>query len=211
MKDHSIKKGAFILYKSFYEPISQLTDEQLGRLFRAIFRWQSSGFEDVEPDIRIAFSFFVNQFRIDEDKYQERCEKNRENIMKRWNTSEYKRIQSYSNNTDNDNENDNENENDSIESAKATPSAPTHKRKRFVKPSLSEIEEYCMSRSNGIDASKFFDFYESKGWKVGNQPMKDWRACVRTWEKKEGRQASSLPLHQPRQGTVLYPDDIYKD
>ena len=70
MKDLCIKKEAFILYKSFYEPISQLTDEQLGRLFRAIFRWQISGFEDVEPDIRIAFSFFVNQFRIDEGKYQ---------------------------------------------------------------------------------------------------------------------------------------------
>lgn len=205
MKDLCIKKEAFILYKSFYEPISQLTDEQLGRLFRAIFRWQISGFEDVEPDIRIAFSFFVNQFRIDEGKYQERCEKNRENIMKRWNTSEYKRIQSYSNNTDNDNDNENDNENDSIESAKASPSAPTHKRKRFVKPSLSEIEEYCMSRSNGIDASKFFDFYESKGWKVGNQPMKDWRACVRTWERKEG---SSHPL--PRHNQDGENEDVFK-
>ena len=205
MKDHCIKKEAFILYKSFYEPISQLTDEQFGRLFRAIFRWQISGFEDVEPDIRIAFSFFVNQFRIDESKYQERCEKNRENIMKRWNTSEYKRIQSYSNNTDNDNDNDNDNENDSIENAKASPSAPTHKRKRFVKPSLSEIEEYCMSRSNGIDATKFFDFYESKGWKVGNQPMKDWRACVRTWERKEG---SPHPL--PRHNQEGENEDVFK-
>lgn len=62
--------------------------------------------------------------------------------------------------------------------------APTPK--RFVKPTLEEIETYCKERNNNVDAQRFFDFYESKGWKVGNQPMKDWRACVRTWEKREG-------------------------
>lgn len=62
--------------------------------------------------------------------------------------------------------------------------APTPK--RFVKPVLEEIEVYCKERNNNVDAQRFFDFYESKGWKVGNQPMKDWRACVRTWEKREG-------------------------
>ena len=56
--------------------------------------------------------------------------------------------------------------------------------KRFSKPSLEEINTYCHERNNGIIAEEFFDFYESKGWKVGSSPMKDWRAAVRTWEKK---------------------------
>lgn len=56
--------------------------------------------------------------------------------------------------------------------------------KRFVKPTLEEVKEYCLSRKNNIDAQQFIDFYESKGWKVGNQPMKDWKACVRTWEQR---------------------------
>ena len=56
--------------------------------------------------------------------------------------------------------------------------------KRFVKPTLEEVEEYCLNRKNNIDAQQFIDFYESKGWKVGNQPMKDWKACVRTWEQR---------------------------
>ena len=55
----------------------------------------------------------------------------------------------------------------------------------FSKPSLYEVVEYCDERKNGIDAGSFIDFYESKGWKVGNTPMKDWKASIRTWEKRD--------------------------
>lgn len=58
------------------------------------------------------------------------------------------------------------------------------KRKNFVKPTVEEIAAYCSERKNGIDAQAFFDFYESKGWKVGAVKMKDWRASVRTWEQR---------------------------
>ena len=56
------------------------------------------------------------------------------------------------------------------------------KSNRFKKPSLEELELYCVERKNKVDIIKFFNFYESNGWKVGKNPMKDWRACVRTWE-----------------------------
>ena len=59
-----------------------------------------------------------------------------------------------------------------------------NKSKRFSKPTIEEIDEYCKERNNNINGTIFYDFYESKGWKVGNTPMKDWKACVRTWEKK---------------------------
>ena len=64
-------------------------------------------------------------------------------------------------------------------SAKST----TTKRKRFEKPTLSEIKEYCIERNNNVDAQHFYDHYESNGWKVGKNSMKDWKAAVRTWEK----------------------------
>lgn len=54
---------------------------------------------------------------------------------------------------------------------------------KFQKPSIEEIEAYCTERRNGIDAEQFFDFYEAKGWKIGKEPMRDWKAAVRTWEK----------------------------
>ena len=55
----------------------------------------------------------------------------------------------------------------------------------FQKPSLEDVRAYCISRSNKVDPEQFFNFYESKGWIIGKSPMKDWRAAVRTWEKRE--------------------------
>lgn len=56
---------------------------------------------------------------------------------------------------------------------------------RFVKPNVEEIESYCKERNNSVDAQQFFDYYESKGWKVGKAPMKDWKSAVRTWERND--------------------------
>ena len=55
----------------------------------------------------------------------------------------------------------------------------------FKKPTIEEITEYCAERNNNINPQQFFNFYESKGWKIGKTPMKDWKAAVRTWESKE--------------------------
>lgn len=56
--------------------------------------------------------------------------------------------------------------------------------KRFKKPSVEEVADYCQERKNNVDATQFINFYESKGWKIGNQSMKDWKAAVRTWEQR---------------------------
>ena len=53
----------------------------------------------------------------------------------------------------------------------------------FSPPSVDEVREYCESRNNGIDPETFVDFYESKGWMIGKNRMKDWKAAVRTWER----------------------------
>lgn len=57
------------------------------------------------------------------------------------------------------------------------------KAKRFIPPSVEEVEQYCIERSNNIEAQSFIDFYESKGWMIGKNKMKDWKAAVRTWER----------------------------
>lgn len=62
--------------------------------------------------------------------------------------------------------------------------------KRFKKPNWEEVSEYCNERMNNVDAKTFVDFYESKGWKIGKNPMKDWKAAVRTWEKKDNKSNS---------------------
>ena len=55
----------------------------------------------------------------------------------------------------------------------------------FIPPSLSEIKEYCIENSIPVDPESFIDYYESNGWKVGKNPMKDWRAAVRVWARNE--------------------------
>lgn len=58
-------------------------------------------------------------------------------------------------------------------------------KKSFEKPTLEEVETYCKERKNNINAEKFIDYYDSNGWKVGKNSMKDWKAAIRTWEQNE--------------------------
>lgn len=60
---------------------------------------------------------------------------------------------------------------------------PIHdSRKKFIKPTIEEIASYCKERNNKVVPEKFFYHYESNGWKVGKNSMRDWKAAVRTWE-----------------------------
>lgn len=131
-------KESFLIYKSFYKPISKLSDKQLGRLFRAIFKYQLGEIVTVEEDIEIAFEFFKNQFEIDENKYQGIVERNRSNgskggapkRAKNDHSDEIKTAQTNPNNpmgflepkkADNDNVNDN---NNSLSNAQAREEFP---------------------------------------------------------------------------------------
>lgn len=67
------------------------------------------------------------------------------------------------------------------------------KEERFKKPTLEEVQEYCNERNNGINAQNFIDFYESKGWMVGKSKMKNWRACIRTWENNRKTNTKEEP------------------
>lgn len=57
-------------------------------------------------------------------------------------------------------------------------------KEKFKKPTLEEVESYCKERNNNVDPERFIDFYESKDWMIGKNKMKDWKACIRTWENK---------------------------
>lgn len=77
-----------------------------------------------------------------------------------------------------------ENANQRIYSEQNIENTPTQ-RKRFQPPSVSEVADYCRERGNTINAEQFVDFYEARGWKLGRQTMRDWKAAVRTWERRE--------------------------
>lgn len=83
----------------------------------------------------------------------------------------------------------------SIESVKK--SAP-----RFTPPTMEEVAAYCRERGNSVDAERFCSFYQSNGWKVGKNPMKDWKAAVRTWEKNGFEGKREKPSKAPQSFTV---------
>jgi hypothetical protein len=61
-------------------------------------------------------------------------------------------------------------------------------RKHFVPPSVSDVREYCLERGNRVDPQTFVDFYAGKNWMVGKTKMADWKACVRTWERRQAEE-----------------------
>lgn len=68
--------------------------------------------------------------------------------------------------------------------------------KRFIPPTLEQVKEYCEERKNTVSPEAFMDFYSANGWVQGKsrKPIKDWKACVRTWEKSEKSNGMKIPL-----------------
>ena len=84
-------------------------------------------------------------------------------------------------------------------------------KKSFKKPNIDEVNEYCILRNNNIKAEAFIDFYESKDWKIGKNKMKDWKACVRTWENREQKQNKSMSkIHQHIQKNLNVKEKLKK-
>ena len=188
-------RAYFNAYHSYLKSIEPLNDAERGRLFTALLEYSNTG---VIPELRgnERFIFPTMKEQIDRDSkcYEDQCEKNRRNIEKRWNesirsnTTVYDRIPDDTKNTK---EKEKEKEK---EGKKARP--------RFTPPSVADVEAYCIERGNSVDSERFVDFYTSKGWKVGKEPMKDWKAAVRTWEK-----TNEHITHKNRKAQEL--DDAY--
>ena len=74
------------------------------------------------------------------------------------------------------------------------------KSKRFTPPTLEEVKAYCEERKNGIDAQYFIDYYEARNWELSKgRKVKEWKACVRTWEKRQGTFQKSKIEVNPKQ------------
>lgn len=175
-------KKSFILYCDLIHTVEKMPLEKSGELFMHILRYvndQNPVTEDLI--INLTFEPIKQQLKRDLIKYQSIREKNKNNIKKRWNTVVYDGIPTDTkhtvNGTDNVTVTDTVSGNDSDNVIK--------RNKTFIIPDLTEIQAYCSERKNNVDSEKFFNHYESNGWKVGKNKMKDWKACVRTWEKSE--------------------------
>lgn len=193
-------RNTLIFYRDWYEAVKDFDPEERLKAYDAIMQYC---FDDKKPEdkfIKVATALMLSTIDRDNEKYDIKCERNRRNVMNRWNrrngdTTENGSIQPHTTDTNNKNDNDNLNGNDNEpvnritgDKNKEKTSKEEKKNGRFKKPTIAEVEAYCKERGNFVDAQRFIDFYESKGWKVGNTAMKDWKAAVRTWEQRDGRQ-----------------------
>ena len=206
-------RDSFIFYGSFYEAISCLDDATRLQCYDAVASYAITG---IDPELngvaKAIFALIKPQIDANNKRYNNGCKgaeygkkggrpvtknpigdndenpigdtsknpigDNDENPKETPNEKENENV--------NENENEKEKENESPSETKREKQAK-EKRKRFSAPSVDEVRDYCRERGNSIDAETFVDFYASKGWKVGNSPMKDWQSAIRTWEKRECR------------------------
>lgn len=82
--------------------------------------------------------------------------------------------------------------------AEAPPTPSPRRTSRFKPPTVEEVAAYCQERGNHVDVQRFVDYYTANGWKVGKNPMKDWKAAVRTWERGNQTKDNRVPF--PRGG-----------
>ncbi|WP_304708955.1 DUF4373 domain-containing protein [uncultured Rikenella sp.] len=71
--------------------------------------------------------------------------------------------------------------------------------RRFTPPALEEVQRYVSEKGYRIDAQRFIDYYASNGWKVGKNPMRDWKATVRNWQRRENTQS---PIAESQKGEI---------
>lgn len=184
------------LYHSFLDVIQPLADDERGRLLTAILIYGKTGQEpEMTGNERFVFPAIRSQIDRDAEKYKDRCNKNAQNVMNRWNgprsddtnvydpirpnTNAYETYQEKGKNKDKCKCEDKGKGEKGV--TKGAQDAP--KSARFIKPTVEQVAEYCQERGNGIDPEEFIDHYETNGWMRGKTPVKDWKACVRTWER----------------------------
>ena len=187
-------KKSFVMYESWGAAIEKMSNEQAGELIKAIYAYQKDP-DAVPEDPALAFVFELIKQQLDADsqRYKEACaarsEAGKKGGRPKANASDKKQMVSEESKkskcfsekakkADNDNEYDND--------LKKENTIDGVKEKRFAPPTLENVREYCREMGyTNVDAERFIDFYTSNGWMVGKNRMKDWKAAVRNWDRRE--------------------------
>ncbi|WP_284525708.1 DUF6291 domain-containing protein [Clostridium sp. AF50-3] len=170
-------------------------DEQRagGRTHQAIYAYQKDpDAAPKDPALAFVFELIKQQLDADSQRYKEACaarsEAGKKGGRPKANASDKKQMVSEESKkskcfsekakkADNDNEYDNDLKENTLEGVKE---------KRFAPPTLQEVKDYCLKMGyTHVDAERFIDYYTSNGWMVGKNRMKDWKAAVRNWDRRE--------------------------
>ena len=188
------KQETLVLFPEVMEITRKFSDEKFGILMRAVFSYRFCGEEYQGDDlaVEVAFRSVVSQI----DRYTEFC--NTQSMNRKGNggtPSTTKCTESQPSTTPiqslsisnpgldrNSRKQENLLEQENCCSVGADKPPATH---RFVPPTIDEVRGYCIENGLCVDAERFVDFYESKGWRIGKNAMKNWEAAARNWAKRE--------------------------
>lgn len=201
-----MERKQFTWYRSYYDALKEIPAEEFRAIVLAVCAYALDGEEPelsgvaraiftlIRPTLEVGRSKAENRSRTEQTSISAEQTGNRpEQTKNKPEQTENKRKQTGNKpkQTRKEKEREKESENDSYCSP-PPPSGP----KRFVPPTLAEVQSYVAERQSPVDPQGFIDFYASKGWMVGKTPMKDWKAACRnaeTWERWSRTEASAPP------------------
>jgi hypothetical protein len=190
------QRTSFLLHFDSLEILNELSDEEAGQLFKAIKAHHESEELALSPLVRVAFASFKNQFVRDEKKYEETCKRRAEAGSKGGVAKASKSKQKVASASKSKQDLANLADSDSKKKKKSDSKSDSDN-KRFIKPTPQELIEYFESKGSDRDqAERFFNHYESNGWKVGRNSMKSWKAAVSNWLKNNYSQPAQQQIQQ---------------
>lgn len=183
MNDYPLE--SFVFYRSFRDAIEEMPDDEKLATLLGICDYALYGVEPKLKDVMSRAVFTVARPSIDANN----C---RRTNGKKGGRPPKKPMVSNSENQWFSKSESTETESESGSGANGADKPP--KRTRFIPPTVEEVKAYCQERGSGIDADSFVDYYQARGWKLGRgQTMRDWRASIRTWERRETKDGGSDP------------------
>jgi len=186
------KQEKLVLFPEVYTNAVKMTDAQFGVLMRAVFAYRFEGRIYEGDDLAIDVSFRTVAGQI--DRYAEICETNSNNAKgeEEDGTTESSEIQGNAAESPKGQQNappiPTPIPDPSPNSSKGNTAEKPPSRHRFTPPTVEEVIAYCTEKGYTVDPQRFVNYYTSVGWRVGKNPMKDWKAAVRTWNGKEQSQ-----------------------
>lgn len=190
-------RDSVVFYRSFYEAIKDLPPEDFKKSVKAIMEY---GLNEIEPDTngieKTIFLLTKPQIDANNKRYQNGTKGGRPvtegkpNHNQTITKTEPKVKEKVK-------EKDKEKENNRVV--------------RFAPPTLENVSGYCQEKGYDVDAERFIDFYESKGWMVGKNKMKDWKAAVRNWARQEKQEGNGKESNQTRTKTTGFSNFEQRD
>lgn len=203
-----MERKQFTWYRSYYDALKELPAEEFRDIVLAVCAYALDGEETelsgvarsiftlIRPTLEVGRSRAENRSRTEQTSISAEQTGNRpEQTKNKPEQTQNKRKQTDNKPEQTSKEKEKEREKESENDSYCSPPPPSGP-KRFVPPTLAEVQSYVAERQSPVDPQGFIDFYASKGWMVGKTPMKDWKAACRnaeTWERWSRTEASAPP------------------